>query len=152
MKYVCASFLILISGMMSAQNNACVTLDVDFSAKVSEGTNMAGRVELMFQGNAFRMTGNGIEAYCDGDTVWTLDLIAKEVYIEPVTPDSQLYMRDLAPQLSALEDGEETSFVAPEGQTVHIKINSIKKTDGKDISSFRPTQNFDSSWVVTDLR
>ncbi len=142
----------MISGMMSAQNNLCVTLDVDFSVNVSGDTDMTGKALLTFQDNAFTMSGNGIEAYCDGDTVWTLDLIGKEVYIESVTPDSQLYMRDLAPQLSALEDGGETSFVAPEGQKVHIKINSIKKSDRKDVSSFRPTHNFDSSWVITDLR
>ncbi len=151
-KYICASFLILMSGMMSAQNPECVTVDVDYSVDVSATAELKGQAIVVFQGNSFRMSGNGIESYCDGSSVWTLDLEAKEVYIEAVTADSEAYMKELAPKLASMKPGAETSFTAPEGQTVRIKVNSIKKSDGTDISSFRPTYKFDSSWVVTDLR
>ncbi len=152
LKHICASFLILMSGMMSAQNTGCITLDVDFSVELSESADMTGNAVVSFQGKAFIMSGNGVEAYCDGTTIWTLDLEAKEVYIESVTPETESYMKDLKPRLTALEKGSSASFLSPEGQKVNIRVNSVKKTAGKDISSFRPVRDFDSSWVITDLR
>ncbi len=149
-KYFCASFLILMSGMMYAQN--CVTVNVDFSVAVSESSNLTGNAVISFQGTSFKMSGNGIEAYCDGVSFWTLDKEAREVYIESLTPESEEYMRELSAKLMELKQNSKSSFISPEGQEVHIKVNSIKKSDGKDISSFRPSQKFDSSWVVTDLR
>ncbi len=151
LKYFCASLLILLSGAAFAQTE-CLTLDVDFSIDVSADSKMTGKALLEVQGNAFKMTGNGIAAYCDGTSVWTLDLEAKEAYIESVNPDTEEYMQNLKAKIQVLEAGSETSFLSPEGQKVRIKVNSIKKTAGKDISTFRPAQNFDSSWVVTDLR
>lgn len=46
------------------------------------------------------------------------------------------------------------TFVMSEGQAgiIRVKVDSIKKSDRKDISYFRPTRSFDSSWMVTDLR
>ncbi len=151
LKYFCASLLILLSGAAFAQND-CLTLDVDFSIDVSADSQMTGKALLEVQGNAFKMNGNGIAAYCDGASVWTLDLEAKEAYIESVSPETEEYMQNLRTKIQALSPGSETSFLSPEGQKVAIKVNSIKKSAGKDVSTFRPAQNFDSSWVVTDLR
>ncbi len=150
LKYICASFLILLSGMAAAQNH--VTVDVDYSVDMTDHTELTGSALITFQGNSFKMSGNGIEVYCDGDSVWTLDMVAKEVYIESVTPESIEYMNELEPKLVSLKDGSETSFISPEGETVHVKVKTIKKSDGKSTVSFRPTYDFDSSWVVTDMR
>ncbi len=152
LKYICASFLILLSGMLSAQTMESFTLDVKYSVEMSESSEIKGDAVIIFQDTAYTMSGNGIESYCDGETVWTLDLVAKEVYIESITPDLKAYMKDLAKKLISMKDKSETSFLSPEGQEVRIRVISIKKSDGKDVSSFRPTQKFDSSWVVTDLR
>ncbi len=151
-KYFCASFLILISGMMYAQNDGYVILDVDYSVAVSESAGISGNAVVTFGVKSFRMAGNGVESYCDGSAIWTLDMKAREVYIEAVTPEIEAYMLELGPQLATLKPSSETSFVSPDGQEVRIKVNSIKKTDGKDVMSFRPPYDFDSSWVVTDLR
>ncbi len=151
-KYFCASFLILVSGMVDAQEQPCVTLDIDYSVEVSETTDLTGQAVITFQGKAFAMSGNGVEAYCDGSSLWTMDTAAKEAYIESVTPEAEEYMMQLAAEISSLNAGGTASFLSPEGQKVHIRVNSIKKSDGKDVSSFRPTLNFNSEWVVTDLR
>ncbi len=152
LKYLCASFLILVSGMISAQTAECLTFDVDFRIDIPETSKITGKAVVEVQGTAFKMTGNGIESYCDGSSVWTVDQVAKEVYIESISPDTEAYMKDLSLELSGMKDDDEATFVAPDGQPVHIKVNSIKKSAGKDIASFRPTQTFDSSWIITDLR
>ncbi len=151
-KYLCVPFLILLSGMMLAQTEECVVLDVDYSVDISETSKLTGEAVITLQGNAFSMSGNGIESYCDGSSLWTLDLVAKEVYVEPLTPDAESYMNDLRQQLHALKDNSEIDIASPEGHMVHARINSIKKSAGKDISSFRPPYEFDASWVITDLR
>ncbi len=152
MKYFCASLLILLSGVMHAQEQPCVILDVDYEVYVSESSKLAGQAVITFQDTAFNMSGNGIEAYCDGTSLWTLDSVAKEVYIESVTEETEAYLRELSAKLSGYKADAVATIKSPEGQSVHIKVNSIKKSAGKDVSSFRPTQNFDSDWVVTDLR
>ncbi len=153
LRYFCASLLILMSGVAFAQPPAeCIALDVDFSAEISAGSRLSGKAVVTVQDTAFKMEGNGIEAYCDGVSLWTLDRAGKEVYIESVTPDTEDYMQNLKGRLLSLAAGSETSFLSPGGQTIKIKVNSMKKSAGKDVSSFRPTQDFDSSWVVTDLR
>ncbi len=152
LKYFCASFLILLSGMTFAQDKVCITIDVAYSVELSESSALKGTAVITYQDNAYSMSGNGVESYCDGSTVWTLDLVAKEVYIESVNPETREYMDDLALRLEGMKSGSQADFLSPDGQPVNIKVNSIKKSAGKDISSFRPTQDFDSSWVVTDLR
>ncbi len=151
-KYLCASFLIFMSGMMSAQNKECFELKVSYVLKVSASSEITGEAGLEFQGKAFHMKGNGIEAYCDGVDIWTIDSKAKEVYIESLTEESELRMMEAAPELASMKAGSEASFDLPDGMKATVKVRSIKKTDGKDISFFRPDYKFDSSWVITDLR
>ncbi len=152
LKYFCAPLLILVSGAVSAQEQPCIILDVDYSVEISESSRLNGQAVVTFQDTAFSMSGNGIEAYCDGTSLWTLDNMAKEAYIEAITEETAAYIRNLASELSGYEADATAIIESPEGQSVHIKVNSIKKSDRKDVSSFRPTEVFDSEWVVTDLR
>ncbi len=152
LKYICASFLIFISGMMFAQNNGCVAVEAAYSLAVGDSSKLNGKASLTFQDDAFHLVGDGFEIYCDGSDVWTLDSRAKEVYVESLSADYEGYMDDAASKLSAMNAGSEADFMTPDGQDIHLKIISIKKSDRKDVSSFRPTEKFDSSWVIVDLR
>ncbi len=152
LKYICASFLILVSGMMSAQEKESATLEFTYSIDLSEEARISGNASVTYQDTAYMMSGNGIESYCDGSTVWTLDMEAGEVYIESVTDDLKEYMKTLAASLEGIEADSDASFLSPDGQIVKIHVISVKKSGVKDISSFRPTMDIDSSWVVTDLR
>ncbi len=149
-KYLCISFLVFGSGMAYAQES--VTLDVNYYVEISEGSMLNGSAVITFCGRGFSFAGNGIESYSDGESVWVIDTTAKEVYVEPVTPESEAYMDELAAKLSTMKPGASMSFLSPENQEVRIRLNAVKKSDGKPLSSFRPTMDFDSSWVVTDLR
>ncbi len=153
LKYVCASLLGLLPGVISAQSpDECLVFDVDYSFEVSESAKVSGSAIVTVQGDAYHMSGNGIEAWCDGVSIWMLDNEAKEVYIESADSASESYMRNPSQALKNLKGKSEGTYTLDDGRKVHIKVNSIKKSDRKDVSSFRPTQNFDSSWVVTDLR
>ena len=198
MKYLLASFLMILSGMAHAQNTSlldrmyedfascCVTLDLSYVI-VTGVSDINGKGTVAFQENAYHMSGNGMEIYCDGKDVWLMDPNAKEVYIEAVGEGTDAFLQNPALlfiglkndfEVSAVKDGglfelvptvdcgiDECSvminkdgdlvsgtFHMSEGQIVAVEVHSIKKSDRKDISSFRPTQSFDSSWMVTDLR
>lgn len=197
MKYLLASFLTVLSGMAHAQNTSllermyadfaskCVTLD--FSYVIGTGvSDIQGNGTVSFQDNAYQMSGNGLEIYCDGKDVWLMDPKAKEVYIEAVGEGTDAFLQNPALLFTGLKDNFEVigangsvfqlrpevdcgidectvrmnkdgdlasgEFIMSDGQVVSVEVSAIKKSDRKDISSFRPTQSFDSSWMVTDLR
>lgn len=205
-----ASFLTFLSGMVYSQDTSLldrlyedfssdlVTLDISYVLEMASA-DMVGEGTVEFQGNAYRLSGNGIEVCCDGKDVWLMDPAAKEVYIEPVSDGVDAFIQnpallftglnenfkvvnvkegghirepgvkdivyDLIPKVSCgieecsiqlKKDGTlyYGTFLMSEGQAdiIRVKVDSIKKSDRKDISYFRPTRSFDSSWMVTDLR
>lgn len=44
------------------------------------------------------------------------------------------------------------SFALEDGNEVKLTISSMSYLQKKPVSAFRPSQTFDSSWIVTDLR
>lgn len=56
----------------------------DYSFSVKGDLPLSGKGKVSLQGDAFTMTGNGLEVYCDGTTRWTVDTAAEECYIEGV--------------------------------------------------------------------
>lgn len=206
--FIAVSFLMLLSGMAYAQDDTlleklyadfaskCITLDISYVMELPS-SDITGDGMVEFQGNAYHLSGNGIEAYCDGSDVWLMDPAAKEVYIEPVTDGPDAFMQnpallfvglndnfvvsdihegghmredgmkdvvfELTPKVSCgidecsiqiKKDGDlyYGTFMMSDGIIVRVMVKSIKKSDRKDISSFRPIPSFDSSWMVTDLR
>ncbi len=149
-KLICVSFLALVSGMAFAQTPECITVEASYSMDLEDSAKLTGKALVVYQGDAFHMSGDGIEIYCDGTDVWTLDIAAGEVYIEPLLSENVEYMHKAARKLAGMRDGSSGNFETPDGQIVKVKVISKKKSGGKDISSFRP--KYDSSWVVTDLR
>ncbi len=146
------SFLTFMSGMAFAQDTECFVIDALYSIDVSESAKLTGNAVVVSQDGAFHMSGDGIDVYCDGTSVWTMDYKAKEVYIESLDAESGNYLKEAAGRLSGMADGSEAEFVTPDGHNGKVMVKSIKKSDRKDISSFRPMNEFDSSWVVVDLR
>ena len=205
-----ASFLTFLSGMVYSQDTSLldrlykdfssklVTLDISYVLEMASA-DVVGEGIVEFQDNAYRLSGNGIEVYCDGNDVWLMDPAAKEVYIEPVSDGVDAFIQNPALLFTGLKENFEVvnfkegghirepgvkdivydlmpkvscgieecsiqlkkdgtlyygTFVMSEGQAgiIRVKVDSIKKSDRKDISYFRPTRSFDSSWMVTDLR
>ena len=44
------------------------------------------------------------------------------------------------------------SFALSDGNKFNVKVSSMKQIQNKPATSFKPSQTFDSSWIVTDLR
>lgn len=58
---------------------------------------------LMVQGEMYRLSGNGLEVYCNGQTVWTVDESSCEVVIEPCSGVERDYMANPALMLADLD-------------------------------------------------
>lgn len=202
--FILMSFLLSVAGTAGAQDkslfdklysdivSSCVSLDYTYDTEVS-GIRMTGNHSLEVQGKIWHLEGNGIEAWCDGESVWTTDPDAKEVIVEPVSDDDQGALTNPALLLTRLKDWFEVresrnsadgktilyilfpkadinieyfnlnvrksdgtivsgSFAMDDGNAVTIKVASMVRTQKKPESYFRPSQSFDSSWIVTDLR
>lgn len=203
-KYLLASLLLLsaagsyaqtdglIDRLYSRFSSSCIELDYSYVTRMS-GVRMEGQGLLQVQGDMWRNTGNGIEIWCDGKTVWTVDPVAEEVIIESVSPDTgdglvnpvlmfidmnehfnvtkELSGNDGKTVIYVLEPKSDMgieffnvellesdasirsgSFAMEDGNEVKISVASMKSVENKSATFFRPSQKFDSSWIVTDLR
>jgi outer membrane lipoprotein-sorting protein len=139
--------------LRAAISDSCLTLKCTYSMYVSQ-TRVQGEAEVMLQRNAFTMCGNGIEVYCDGTKVWTLDSSLKEAYVEPVENTGVNALLDPT-SADVVFDAEgnpvSASFVMQDGLKVDIEILSATKSKIKPEDAFRPQVDFNSDWIVTEL-
>ena len=139
--------------LRAAISDSCLNLKCTYSMYVSQ-TRVQGEADIMLQGNAYTMRGNGIEVYCDGSKVWTLDSSMKEAYVEPVENAGVNALLD--PSFSdivfdAAGNPVSASFIMQDGLKVDIKILSATKSKIKPEDAFRPQVDFGSDWIVTEL-
>ena len=200
---VLAFLLLLGAGKSYAQDNAligrlydkfsssCVELKYGYTSRVS-GVNIKGSGDLLLQGDMWHNVGNGIEIWCDGKTVWTVDHEAREVVIDSVAEDDAditnpalMFMKmqevfnvkqvlrssDGKAEIYVLEPKNDIgidffnveimksdatirsgSFALEDGNKFDISVTSMTINEKKSATSFRPSQTFDYTWIVTDLR
>lgn len=72
-------------------SESAVSIDALYGMDVRQ-TSLSGDMQISVQGNMYHMKGNGLELYCNGETVWTIDEQAREVVVESVSDLSELYM------------------------------------------------------------
>lgn len=77
-------------------------MDTEYHMDVSNMP-VTGRSQLLVQGNMYCMKGNGVEVFCNGDAVWTVDEVSREVVIEPCGSSYDSYMANPLLLLSDLE-------------------------------------------------
>lgn len=114
-------------------------VDASYSCEMSiadANVTVTGRITA--QQNYYFVSGNGLDIYCDGESRWTVDSEAREVYIEKACGLEE-FLSDPDTYLGALSD---------------LKIKNVKYSSPEsDLSLYRfDTKSLDSSWVVTDLR
>ena len=139
--------------LRAAYSESCLTLKCTYSMYVSQ-TRVQGEAEVMLQGNAYTMRGNGIEVYCDGTKVWTLDQSLKEAYVEQVENAGVNALLDPSSAdivFDAAGNPVSASFIMQDGLKVDIKILSATKSKIKPEDVFRPQVDFGSDWIVTEL-
>ena len=182
----------LLDRLYNSFSSACVELDYTYVTRMS-GVKVAGGGLLCVQGNMWHIEGNGIEIWCDGKTVWTVDSFAEEVIIESVSEENAEELTNPALMFVGMKehfkvskaidssDGKAViyvlepksdigidffnveilksdarlrgaSFAMADGNEVKITVSSMKQVEKKSATVFKPSQTFDSSWIVTDLR
>ena len=137
----------------AAYSESCLTLKCTYSMYVSQ-TRVQGEAEVLLQGNSYTMRGNGIEVYCDGTKVWTLDQSLKEAYVEQVENAGVNALLDPSSAdivFDAAGNPVSASFIMQDGLKVDIKILSATKSKIKPEDAFRPQVDFGSDWIVTEL-
>lgn len=93
----------------------------DYTFSVRGDLPITGKGKVMLQGDAFTMTGNGLEIYCDGTTRWTVDTAAEECYIEGVAGETPDYDANPALLVGAVDKAfslKKTSSVTFKGKKV----------------------------------
>jgi outer membrane lipoprotein-sorting protein len=139
--------------LRAAISDSCLTLECSYSMHVSH-TRVQGEAQVMLQQNAYVMRGNGIEVYCDGTKVWTIDPSLKEVYVEPVESAGVNSLLD-PESADILFDAEgnpvSAVFLMKDGLKAELVISSVSWSKIKPEDAFRPQADFGSDWIVTEL-
>lgn len=139
--------------LRAAISDSCLTLKCTYSMYVSQ-TRIQGEAEVMLQRNTYTVRGNGVELYCDGAKVWTVDPSLKEVYVEAVAnSDINGLLDPKSADIVFDADGNPVSatFVMNDGLKVELVITSVNKSKIKPEDDFRPQVDFGSDWIVTEL-
>ena len=113
----------------------------------------------LIDGECYRITGNGLDIYCDGSTKWTVDTQAKEVYLEPSDGTQEFLANPSAwlGQVHNLTVGEKVVsgvFRDPAGAEISFRFTSITSSpqSGTTTGFTFDTSSLGSGWVITDLR
>ena len=114
--------------------------------------------DLLVQGDCYLAKGNGMENYCDGESVWTVDRSAKEVYIENAGGDIASNIEKFLGGIRDFKyDGSSLScriVKKEQGLDLEFKAQGIKTVPASEdgtVYSF-DVSALDSSWVISDLR
>lgn len=136
-------------------NRVSFSYDLSVQEKVQVRTNGTALID----GECYRISGNGLEIYCDGATKWTVDNQAREVYLEPSDGTREFLANPSAwlEQVHNLTVGEKVVsgvFRDPAGAEISFRFTSIKSSpqSGTTAGFTFDTSALGSGWVITDLR
>jgi outer membrane lipoprotein-sorting protein len=107
-----------------------------------EGANITGDGSVTLQDDAFKLSGNGLEMWCDGSTSWTVDRSAEEILIQPVEDSGDDFASNPALLVTSVDrnftelSGGESKF---NGKVVNVSILSPKEDfkSSSDISQMK---------------
>lgn len=153
-KYLLVLLLVLVVSFAFAQEkDLCVKFNLEYTITMSQNR-VAGTADLMIQDRMYAVSSNDVYVCCDGESVWTLDMIAKEAYVESVgeNMDELVDMKVLLSELQKMKTSGAGRLELSDGNIVEVKVNSFIETQKKSVTSFRPQIEFGPEWVVTDLR
>lgn len=87
---------------------------------------VAGSSEVLVQQDMYHVKGNGLEVYCNGLSVWTIDDSSKEVVIEPCAGPVQGYMENPVLLLAELGDFFEMKSDRRVGNDTEYVMDAVK--------------------------
>lgn len=145
--------LLRICVVLAQEKDLCIEYNIEYTITMSQNR-VVGTAELMIQDRMYAVSSNDVYVCSDGESVWTLDMLAKEAYIEPVSEDMEelVDMEVLLAELQNLKTSGAGRLELADGNVVEVKVNSFTESQKKSVTSFRPQIEFGPEWVVTDLR
>lgn len=154
--YICLLFILLVlktSFSFAQEKDVCVEFNIDYTITMSQNR-VVGTANLMIQDMMFTVSSNDVYVCSDGESVWTLDMLAKEAYIEPAREDLYGFetLEVLHAELEKMKTSGAGRFELSDGNIVEVKVHSFSESQKKSVTSFRPQIEFGPEWVVTDLR
>ncbi len=112
--------------------SSSVSFDYTYAATVNS-SKMTGSGNVTVQGNSFFMDGDGLEVWCDGKTLWTVDRAAEEAVIENVEDSADASATNPALLIASLDENfSEVSFGSSKfkGKVCDVSILSpVDKTE-----------------------
>ena len=124
----------VIAGFSARAKDALVSFD--YSMRLKGEVPLTGSGSVVFKGDAYRLTGKGMELVSDGVTRWTADAAAKELYIEDAADAGQMLLA--SPALLLRDLG--SAFVSSEERTVSFggkKATAVTLTPIRDDSGIQ---------------
>lgn len=154
--YICLLFILLVlktSFSFAQEKDVCVEFNIDYTITMSQNR-VVGTANLMIQDMMYTVSSNDVYVCSDGESLWTLDMLAKEAYIEPAREDLYGFetLEVLHAELEKMKTSGAGRFELTDGNVVEVKVNSFSESQKKSVTSFRPQLEFGPEWVVTDLR
>lgn len=153
-RYLLSILLLLsVSCAYAQEKNSCVEFNIEYTVTMSENR-VVGTAQLMIQDRMYAVSSNNVYVCSDGESVWTLDMSAKEAYIESLSEDIEEFVdvNTLYAELEKMKTAGVGRLELSDGNVVEVKVNSFIETQKKSVTSFRPQIEFGPEWVVTDLR
>lgn len=146
-------FLLQVSSAFAQEKDTCMEFNIGYTITMSQNR-VVGTANLMIQDMMFTVSSNDVYVCSDGESVWTLDMLAKEAYIEPAREDLYGFetLEVLHAELEKMKTSGAGRFELTDGSVVEVKVNSFSESQKKSVTSFRPQLEFGPEWVVTDLR
>ena len=151
---ICVLGLLLqVSAAFAQEKDTCMEFNIGYTITMSQNR-IVGTADLMIQDMMFTVSSNDVYVCSDGESVWTLDMLAKEAYIEPAREDLYGFetLEVLHAELEKMKTSGTGRFELSDGNIVEVKVNSFSELQKKSVTSFRPQIEFGPEWVVTDLR
>ena len=146
-------FLLQVSAAFAQEKDTCMEFNIGYTITMSQNR-IVGTANLMIQDMMFTVSSNDVYVCSDGESVWTLDMLAKEAYIEPAREDLYGFetLEVLHAELEKMKTSGAGRFELSDGNIVEVKVHSFSESQKKSVTSFRPQIEFGPEWVVTDLR
>lgn len=87
---------------------------------------VTGTSEVLLQGDRYQMKSNGLEVFCDGESVWTVDESSMEVVIEPCDAVSESYAANPVLLLAELDEFFDIQSQKHNGDKTEYTLTAIK--------------------------
>lgn len=140
----------LIKGENAISCNYSYAFKGDFPIKNS-GT-------ILLHGKKYHINENGVETYCDGSTVWTVDRKAKELLISKAEGSIASRIEEFTGSIHIFQYGGKTlsCTIINESQGINLDFRaeniSISKAPSDSSVFVFDSSKLNSDWIITDLR